>query len=173
LEEENNMSSKVCPKCNEVNLGSALVCAICGATLPPSKTMEEEQLESQKNKESGSTVGLFEDMKKDIRKWAIGLFVLGIILILLYGIVGVILGLGLIVLGIINFRISRRVMFIVNSIALIIVGLFRMLIIFTLSSDETVTGVWGCTLGLFLVGYGCMQMLKYYEYRTVNESKYS
>lgn len=66
------------------------------------------------------------ELKGELRKWGVGLIILGILHFLLQGILEPTWGVVICIVGTLNLLISHKAMFIVNGICLILVGLMNM-----------------------------------------------
>jgi hypothetical protein len=103
------------------------------------------------------------DMAKDLRGWGISLVIVGVISLLLHNILDPVWGAVLIVLGILNFVIRHRSMFIVNGIALIGVGLMNILNTFAQGGGGGVEATWA-VFGIFQIGWGVSEIRKIKNY---------
>lgn len=100
-----------------------------------------------------------EEIQKDLRGMGIGMMVVGVISILLKNFLDPIWGALLILLGILNLVIKNRIMYIVNGIALIAVGIFNILAIITTSS-----AFW-LLFGFMQIGWGISEIKKFNQAR--------
>lgn len=100
-----------------------------------------------------------EEIQKDLRGMGIGMMVVGVISILLRNFLNPIWGALLILLGILNLVIKDRIMYIVNGIALIGVGIFNILAIITASS-----AFW-LLFGFMQIGWGISEIKKFSQAR--------
>lgn len=64
-------------------------------------------------------------MRKELKRWGIGLIILGIIHFVLSGYLSIVWGIFIIILGILNLIIMKRGMFIANGAALILIGILN------------------------------------------------
>lgn len=103
------------------------------------------------------------DLSKALRNWGIGLGVVGIISIFLKGIFNPVWGVVLIILGVLNFFIHQRVMFIVNGVALIVAGTFNFITSISSKSGLGGMGFW-LPFGVIQIGWGITEILKYKSY---------
>jgi hypothetical protein len=104
-----------------------------------------------------------EQMGKDLRNWGIGLIVVGVVSFILPTILDPVWGGIVVVLGIINLLVRQRALFIVNGLALIIVGIMNMVsIISALSNGGSNTG-W-VVFGVMQIIWGIQEIGKYGKY---------
>jgi len=101
------------------------------------------------------TKGSVASMKQELRKWGIGLIILGIAHLVLSGFLDPVWGVIIIVIGVLNLVINRRGMFIVNGIALLLVGVMNIL--------AGAMGGW-TVFGLFQIIWGIQEIRKFSRY---------
>jgi len=99
-----------------------------------------------------------DEMKGDLRGWGIGLIILGFLHFVFAGFLNPVWGAVIIIIGFLNLVIISRNMFIVNGVALIIVGLLN--IISTISMGA---GGW-VIFGAFQIYWGVKEIFKYEKY---------
>ena len=99
-----------------------------------------------------------DEMKGELRGWGIGLIILGFLHFVFAGFLNPVWGVVIIVIGFLNLAVVSRNMFIVNGIALIIVGLLN--IISTISMGA---GGW-VIFGAFQIYWGIKEISKYDKY---------
>ena len=95
------------------------------------------------------------DMKRELRNWGIGLIVLGVAHFVLAGFLSPIWGVIILVVGVLNLLIPHRSMFIVNGLALLLVGGLNIF------SGEM--GTW-TAFGVLQLVWGVQEMRKFGQY---------
>ena len=95
------------------------------------------------------------DMKRELRNWGIGLIVLGVAHFVLAGFLSPIWGVIILVVGVLNLVIPHRSMFIVNGLALLLVGGLNIF------SGEM--GTW-TAFGVLQLIWGVQEMRKFGQY---------
>ena len=105
------------------------------------------------------------DMDERLKKWGIGLVILGVIHILASQFLDPVWGGIIVILGILNLVIKKRGMFVANGIALLLVGLLNILSGFL---DDPVNFFWG-VFGIVQLIWGIQEIRKYKLYeRQIN-----
>lgn len=97
-------------------------------------------------------------MRKELGGWGGGFVVMGILHLALAGFLDPVWGIVLIVLGVLNLIIRYRGMFIVNGIALIVVGL--------MNAFGGAFGLWSL-FGAFQIYWGIKEIAKYGRYASL------
>jgi len=101
------------------------------------------------------------EMRKDLLSWGIGLIAIGILHFLLAGFLDPVWGGVIITIGVLNLLIRKRGMYIVNGMALILVGIMN----FSSSVIASTGGISGWSIfGTFQVIWGIQEIRKFAQY---------
>lgn len=98
------------------------------------------------------------EIRKRLRRWGIGLIVLGILHFALAGILDPIWGVVIIILGVLNLSLPYRGMFIANGLALMIVGVLNFL------GNLASGGTFWSGFGIMQVIWGIREIRSFYRY---------
>lgn len=131
---------------------------------PVSSKSEPQQ---RKSIQFGAKV-MSSEMKGTLRKWGIGLIILGLLHLLLADIFFAAWGIMIVLLGIANLSVQRRGMFIANGVALLFVGLLNIA-----GALQSAAWFW-FGFGLFQLVWGAAEITKFRHYAGVqikDESK--
>lgn len=110
------------------------------------------------------------DMKEELRKWGIGLIVIGFAHLVFNGILDPVWGAIIIILGVFNLLIEKRGMFIANGIALLLVGTMNIF----LGESSIFDGEFGgwIVFGFCQLLWGVQEIQKFGQYpKAKRESK--
>lgn len=161
-----------CKKCQhyDFNLQGGILCGLTNAKpdfdqvctkfqLDPNREAEIQKSSSFKKSDVEQVPA---DMDESLKKWGIGLIILGVIHILASQFLDPVWGGIIIILGILNLVIKKRGMFVANGIALLLVGLLNILSGFL---DDPVNFFWGF-FGILQLIWGIQEIRKYKLYNS-------
>ncbi len=102
---------------------------------------------------------LKERMRSELRSWGVGLIILGVVHFALSSVLDPVWGLVILALGVLNLALTHRGMFIVNGLALILVGVLNIL--------GTLAGGFSpwAFFGLLQIGWGLQEFAKFNKYK--------
>jgi hypothetical protein len=159
-----------CKKCQhyDFNLQKGILCRITNAKPDFDQVCMQFQLDPNREAEIQKSKDLKEirnkqvpvEMDERLKKWGIGLIILGVIHILASQFLDPVWGGIIIILGILNLVIKKRGMFVANGIALLLVGLLNILSGFL---DDPVNFFWG-VFGIVQLIWGIQEIRKYKLY---------
>jgi hypothetical protein len=159
-----------CKKCQhyDFNLQKGILCRITNAKPDFDQVCMQFQLDPNREAEIQKSKDLKEirnkqvpvEMDERLKKWGIGLIILGVIHILASQFLDPVWGGIIIILGILNLVIKKRGMFVANGIALLLVGLLNILSGFL---DNPVNFFWG-VFGIVQLIWGIQEIRKYKLY---------
>jgi len=123
-------------------------------------------LGGNKTRREGSTATkTTADLKKDLRGWAIGLIIWGMLSFIFTQYFDPVWGGVIIILGIVNFFVINRAMYIVNGLALIFVGILNIIAIFSRISILGISSFW-ISYGVMQIIWGFREIIKFVTFST-------
>lgn len=160
-----------CTKCKhyKFTLQSGIVCGLTNDKPTFDDICEQYEFDPTRKPSIVSTVKKpkkrftndLPDIDVVLRKWGIGLIILGIIHLILTQALNPVWGVMIIILGIVNLVIQKKEMFIANGIALLLVGIMNIVGSLLPGFEHTVWVVFG----ILQVYWGIREIQKYNRYK--------
>ncbi len=167
------MNFELCELCRHYNfnLQEGILCGLtngkpdfvetCPNHIPDPRREQKVRLVYQGEKPRRIKTGIHElpEMEGALRRWGIGLIILGIIHLLAYNMLSPVWGVMIIILGILNLAVTKREMFIINGAFLLFIGLLNLL-----NSTGFGGSLFWLIFGLLQLFWGGKEISKYQKY---------
>ncbi len=108
------------------------------------------------------------DLKKDLRGWGIGMIIWGLLSFIFPRYLDPVWGGIIVVLGIVNLLAINRVMFIINGLALIVVGGLNIASVISVILTSGISSFW-LAYGFLQIGWGFQEIIKFDKFSPMRE----